>query len=157
MKLSWQLFRRVLSAFVLFCAVAACSPASDSPATGSVSETRRTASQDTVEAGDITSEKVVRDVVGRVVKITEAFGDGPATEWTFDADEPKQVEILERDATQAIATVTVFMTTRNNPVSDEDTVQVTGKLKLLYEREGSKWILKGIENLTFHYTIGVST
>lgn len=99
----------------------------------------------------------MRDVVGRVVMISEVSGVSPPTDWTFEADEYKQVEILEHDATQTVATITVFMATRNNPKPDEDAVQVSGKLKLRYVRKGNVWVLTTIENLTFRYTIGVST
>lgn len=140
-------------AIACVCALAACTPATDAPANGPAV---KTASQDAVRA-EINPEKILRDVVGRVVKISAADGDTPPTDWTFEADEFKQVEILERDAGPAAATITVFMTTRNNPGPDEDAVQVSGKLRLHYQRKGVQWALTTIENLTFRYTIGVAT
>jgi hypothetical protein len=106
---------------------------------------------------EFSAEKIMRDVVGRVIKITNVAGDSPPTDWTFEADEFKQAEILMREGTPAAAVLTVFMTTRNNPGPEEDAVQVSGKLKLHYQRKGGAWVLTTIENLTFHYTIGVST
>ena len=106
---------------------------------------------------DITSEKIVRDIVGRVVKISDSARTRPPDEWTFEATEFRQVEILEKHGTQDKFTVVIFMTTRNNPGPNEDHVQVTGKLQLQYEWRGGQWTLTGIENLSFRYTVGVAT
>ena len=150
------MFRFNLVAIALFCAVAACSPAPESSSGASSDLAIHTANQDPARP-EITAEKIMRDVVGRVIKITEASGDSPPTDWTFEADEFRQVEILEREATLETAAITVFTTTRNNPGQDEEAVQVSGKLKLHYQRKGSQWVLMTIDNLTFHYTIGIST
>ena len=144
------------AAIALFCAVAACSPAPELSAGSPSGPVIRTADKDAPRP-EITVEKIVRDVIGRVVEVTEVRGDSPPTDWTFEADEFKQVEILERETTPAAATITVFMTTRNNPGPDEDAVQVSGKLRLHYQRKGGEWVLRTIENLTFRYTIGIST
>lgn len=142
-------------AFALLCAVAACSPAPESSSGGSSDLAIRTASQDPARL-EITADTIKRDVVGRVIKVTEASGDNQPTDWTFEASEYKQVEILEREATPTGAAITVFITTRNNPGPKEEAVQVSGKVRLHYQRKGSAWILTTIENLTFHYTIGTA-
>ena len=123
---------------------------------GPSSSTIQTANQETAHP-EITAEKIMRDVVGRVVPIADVAEKNAPTDWTFEADEFKQVEILERAATPATAEITVFMTTRNNPKPDEDAVQVTGKLKLHYQRKDGEWALTKIENLSFRYTLGVWT
>ena len=105
---------------------------------------------------EIPVEKIVRDVVGRVVPITEVNGNGTPTDWTFEADEFKQVEVVETQITETAATVVIFMTTRNNAGPADDSVQVSGKLQLRYEREGGVWRLKTLENLTFRYTVGLA-
>ena len=138
---------------VLLCALAACSPAKEISAVSSPGQTIPAASQDAPQS-DITPEKIVRDVIGRVVKITAADSGNPATEWTFDADEFKQVEILERESAPGASALTVFMSTHDNPAQGEDSVQVSGKLKLRYQRKGGEWVLTAIENLTFRYTVG---
>jgi hypothetical protein len=150
------MFRINPVAIALFCAVAACSPAPQSSTGGPSGPAPQTANQDAPRP-EITAEKIVRDVIGRVVKITEVNGNSPPTDWTFEADEFKQVEILEREATPAAAAITVFMTTRNNPGPDDEAVQVSGKLRLHYQRKDGEWVLRTIENLTFRYTIGIST
>lgn len=143
-------------AIALSCSVVACSPAPESASSGASDRVIQTANQD-VARPVVTADKIMRDVVGRVIKITHVSGNNPPVDWTFEADEFKQVEILEREDKLETAAVTVFMTTRNNPGPDEDAVQVSGKLRLHYQRKGSEWVLMMIDNLTFHYTIGIST
>jgi hypothetical protein len=139
-----------------FCAVAACSPAPESSAGGRSGPVIQTASQDEA-LSEITAEKIVHDVIGSVVKITDVEGDSPPADWTFDADESRQVEILERKASPAGAVITAFMTTRNNPGPDDELLTVSGKLRLYYQRKGGEWVLTMIENLTFRYRIDIST
>ena len=155
--------RTVLSITVILFALMGCVPAPES----SSNVTRNAA----VPAGDrdllhfvqesgkpeVATKKIVSDVVGRVIQVSELTGAGPATEWTFDADEFRQVDILEKHLTEKGLTLVIFMTTRNNPGPDEDPVQVSGKLQLQYERTAGQWILTKIENLTFCYSVGVST
>ena len=153
---SHPMLRVNIVVIALLCAVAACSPTPKPSATSSSNSTIQTANQDTARP-DITVEKIMRDVVGRVVRNVNAAEKSEPTEWTFEGDEFKQVEILERTATPTTAEITVFMTTRNNPKPAEDAVQVSGKLKLHYQRKDGEWALAKIENLTFRYTVGVWT
>jgi hypothetical protein len=149
---SLNLLRTLLSITALLCALTACG---ESPETASGNATMRAADQ-TTNQKEIPVEKIARDLVGRIVAITELTGDGTPTDWTFEADEFKQVEIVETQIGDITASLVIFMTTRNNAGPNDDAVQVTGKLKLNYEREGGKWTLKTIENLTFRYTVGLS-
>ena len=137
-------------------ALSGCSPTPQSTTDDYKNSTIPTASQDK-QGQPIPVEKIIRDVVGHVIVITDASDNSDPTEWTFDADEFKQVEVLETESTPSTATVTVFMTTHNNPKKDEDAVQVTGKLRLYYVRQAEKWVLRNIENLSFRYTVGVAT
>jgi hypothetical protein len=155
--------RTVLSATAILFALTGCVPAPESAS----DVTRNTA----VPAGnpglprfvqesgkpEVTTEKIVSDIVGRVVQVSEVTGTGPATEWTFEADEFRQVDILERHMTENGLTLVIFMTTRNNPGPGEDHVQVSGRLQLQYERRAGQWILTTIENLAFRYSVGQST
>ena len=146
-------FHLLLSIALLLGALTACG---ESPSGTADSANVRAADQGASQK-DIPVEKIVRDVVGRVVPITEVTGDGTPTDWTFEADEFKQVEIVETQVTGNTASIVIFMTTRNNPEPKEDAVQVSGKLQLRYERESGRWNLKAIENLTFRYTVGLAT
>jgi len=146
--------RLILSITVLVLALTSCSRAPEATSRVLPNPVLPAASPGQSE---ITADKIMRDVVGRKVQISEVTGKGPDTEWTFDADEFKQVEILERHVVETGLTIVIFMTTRDNPKSDEDSFEVSGKLQLYYERRGNKWILREIENLTFRYAVGVST
>ena len=143
--------RWILSAVAVFMAVTGCNPVSDTPPGG---ELRFVQSPGKPE---ITPEKIVRDVVGRKIRVSEVTGIGPPTEWTFEADEFKRAEILEQRKTEKGMTIVVFMTTHNNPHPDEDNVQVSGKLQLHYEWRIVRWVLTSIDNLTFRYSLGLST
>ena len=96
----------------------------------------------------------MKDIVGRVVSVSEVTGTWPPTEWTFDAAEFRQVEILDRRETNTGSTVIIFMTTRSNPQPDEDDIQVSGRLQLHYEWKGGLWTLTHIDNLSFRYSVG---
>ena len=111
-----------------------------------------------VDKPQITVEKIMSDIVGRVVEAADATGAAPPTEWTFEADEFKQVEILEKHMTETEFTIVIFMTTRDNPKPDEnDVVQVAGKLELRYEWKERQWMLTAVKNLTFKYSVLLST
>ena len=106
---------------------------------------------------EVTSERILRDVVGKVVPINELTGFGPTTEWTFDPGEFRQIDVLERRVEDDGLAIVIFMTTKNNPEPDEDAVAVSGKLLLRYQWRGKDWHLRDIENLTFRYSIGQLT
>jgi hypothetical protein len=109
------------------------------------------------ENSDVNAEKIARDIVGKVVKVTQSSGVGGGNEWTFDADEFRRIVILERTDTPRGQTLVIYVTTQNNPAANEEQVQVSGKLQLDYDRQAGIWVLTGIENLSFRYTLGVST
>lgn len=148
--------RTLLSVAALLLALIGCGPAPDVSSTAARDAKRLQPVQDSGRP-EISAEKIVRDITGRVVKVSDLKRAGPRTAWTFDADEFRQVEILERSATESGTTLVIFITTRNNPRADEDAVQVSGKLQLQYRWRAGQWALATVENLTFRYSIGVST
>jgi hypothetical protein len=154
--------RTVLSVMAILFALAGCVPAPESSSNVTRNPAVPAGNPDPLhfvqESGkpEVAAEKIGSDIVGRVVEVSELTGAGPATEWTFDADEFRQVDILEKHLTEKGLTLVIFMTTRNNPGPDEDHVQVSGKLQLQYERRAGQWILTTIGNLTFRYSVGLS-
>lgn len=136
-----------ITAIVLACA--ACGQAPESAAAAPVVQV--------ADKHEITAQQVKRDVVGRVIKISDVAGKGPPDEWTFEAGEYKQAEILESQRSGNDLTVVVHMMTRNIPKADESSVQVSGRLRLRYALKNGKWVLNAIDNLTFRYSIGVAT
>ena len=105
---------------------------------------------------EISSEKISQDLVGHAVEIPDEEGHGPPATWTFEADEFRQIEILERNITPTTATVTIYMATHDNPGTGEDPNAVSGKLRLKYGRRGAEWVLVDLENLSFRAIEGVS-
>jgi len=150
-----------MSIAVILFALAGCTPSTESSSnvtTKSALAAGNTAPLHAVQESvksEVTAEAIVSDVIGRVVKVSELTGQGPDTDWTFEADEFRKVDILEKHMTEKGLTLVIFMTTRNNPAANEDSVQVSGKLQLQYERRGEQWILTTVENLTFSYTVGL--
>jgi hypothetical protein len=93
--------------------------------------------------------------VGWVVPLSELTGSGPATQWTFEADEYRRLDILERHVTENGIDILVFMLTRNNPGPDDDDVEASGQLRVYYEWKDRRWVIRSIRNLTFRYSVGV--
>lgn len=109
------------------------------------------------DAQEVSADQIKNDLVGRVVHTSDAAGRGPADEWTFEAEEFKQAQILESRRAGNELTIVVYMSTRNNPKADENSIQVSGKLRLRYALKNGRWALDGVDNLTFQYSIGVAT
>jgi hypothetical protein len=150
------MIRTALSAAVILFALTGCWSAPEPASNVSRNADRLQLVQESGRP-EVTAEKIVRDIVGRVVQVSELNEAEPETAWRFEANEFRQVAILEKHVTENRLTLVVFMTTRNNPKPDEDPVQVSGKLQLQYQWKAGRWILKTGENLTLHYSIGVST
>ena len=154
--------RTVLSITVILFALMGCVPAPESSSNVTRNPAVPVGNRDLLhfvqesDKPEVATKKIVSDVVGRVIQVSDLTGAGPATEWTFDADEFRQVDILEKHLTEKGLTLVIFMTTRNNPRFDEDPVQVSGKLQLQYEWRAAQWILTTIENLTFRYSFSLS-
>ncbi len=134
----------------LVAATSACSPQPAPPESGSPGRLVGAADSNTA-LGGITPERIAQDVIGHTIEVESQDGRTPPLDWTFDPNEVRNVEILEREAGADSAAITVLMTTRSDPDAEEDPLELSGKLKLQYGREGSRWELKGIENLTFRY------
>lgn len=152
--------RTVLSVTAILFALTGCVPAPEPPSNATRNPAAPTGNLHFVqESGkpEVSAEKIVRDIVGRVIKVPELTGAGPTNDWTFEADEFREVKILETHRAENGLTLVIFMTTRNNPRPDEDHAQVSGKLQLQYEWRAGQWMLATIANLTFRYSIGQST
>jgi hypothetical protein len=150
------MLRTILSLTTIFIALTGCGQAPDPSATVTATPNSLQLVQN-ARRPEITSEKIASDMVGKAVKISELTGGGPEDAWTFETSEFRQVNILEKNVTNAGLTLVIFMTTRNNPKPDESHVQVSGKLELQYEWKAGQWALANVKNLTFRYTVGVPT
>jgi len=144
-----------LSTTAMLIAVVACSPSPETQPNNASSVDKLQPVQ-LPEKGDVSPEKIESDIIGRVVRVSDVSGAGDPTEWTFEKKEFRHVEVLDRNVNGNTQTLVVFVTTRSNP-EDEEQVQVSGKLQLSYERKAGQWILTGIQNLSFRYSVGVAT
>ena len=150
------MIRNALGVTAMVFAVTACGPTPETTADSARNGERLQPVQHPDKA-EVSPEKIASDIVGRVIRVSDVSGTGDPTEWTFESKEFRHVDVLERKVTGNTQTLVVFVTTRSNPGSDEEQVQVSGKLQLHYERKAGQWVLTGIENLSFRYSIGVST
>jgi hypothetical protein len=103
---------------------------------------------------EITVAKVLKDIIGKQVQATDAAGQAQPMSWTFEENEPKQVEILERQAKDNDIALIIQMSTSGAPGSQDANVQLTGRLRLHYQWNNQDWILGRIDNVTFRYSIG---
>ena len=150
-------FRITLSITAMLFALTGCGPAPESSSAAGPGASRDALqSVQSSDRPEITADRIMSDIVGRVVRVAELTEAGPATDWTFEAGEFRHVDILEKHLAENKLTLVIFMTTRNNPQPNEDNVQVSGRLRLHYERKGSRWGLTTIENLSFRYSLGLS-
>ena len=150
------MIRAILIPVAIVAGLAGCGAKPDSsgvsPSAGDAGSLRSVQSS---EKPEITADRISKDVVGRALVIPEVSGAGPNDKWTFEADEYRRIDILDRRPTAAGLDLLVFMLTRSRP--GEGDVQVSGQLKLRYEWKGKQWVLRSIENVSFRYSVGVST
>ena len=104
---------------------------------------------------EITVEKILKDVVGKEVTAQDAAGQSQPMAWQFEANEPKNAQILETQENDTSIAVVIQMSTGGAPGSDDAHVQLTGKLMLHYEWGGQDWVLRRIQNMNFRYTRGM--
>ena len=155
------LLRSLVAVAAMVLVAAGCGPARE-PAQGAAPGQPASAGGEPLRVKDngrpeITSQGISRDVVGKVIRVEEIHGTQPGTEWTFEADEYRRIDIRERRPTATGVDLLVFMLTKNNPRPDEEDVQVAGQLRMSYEWKAGKWVLQKIENVSFRYSVGIAT
>ena len=151
--------RTIVSLVALVAFSSACSLESPDPAQSAQTSSERR-SGDSVrvqlaQASEITVAKILKDIIGQQVQVTDSAGEAQPMEWTFEENEPKHAEILERQAKGNSIALIIQLNTGGAPGSDDANVQLTGRLRLHYERSGQGWVLKRIDNVTFRYSRGM--
>ena len=101
---------------------------------------------------EITVDKILKDIVGKNITVLDAAGESQAMDWVFEANEPKNAEILERQPNDRGISLVVQMSTSGAPDTDDANMQLSGKLMLQYDWNGRDWVLRQIQNVTFRYT-----
>mgnify|MGYP006299893973 CR=1 FL=1 len=101
-----------------------------------------------------TPERIARDIIGHSVQIRDVDNRKPWSPWTFEADEPKDVDVVDTQVNGSRATVTIELATHDNLDTGEQTTYVSGRLRLRYERGNEGWQLRSIDNVSFRATPG---
>lgn len=106
---------------------------------------------------EITLEDIGEDINGKQVEVPAEGGASEPSSWQFLANEPKEIEILEKQLAGNRATVVVDMRTRTSPRAEEQgyAKRLAGRLRLHYELQTHfvlrKWEIVRIENISFAY------
>lgn len=106
---------------------------------------------------EITAEKIREDLNGQRVGVPAEGGASEPSSWRFFPNEPKEVEIVEKQLAGDKATLVIDLRTRTSPRAEQQgvTKRLAGRLRLHYElRSGialRKWEIVRIENISFAY------
>jgi hypothetical protein len=100
-------------------------------------------------------ENIREDINGQRVSVS---AEGAASEsWRFFLNEPKEIEILEKQLAGDKATLVIDLRTRTSPRAEQQgiTKKLAGRLRLHYELKSyfvvRKWEIVRIENISFAY------
>ncbi|MBV9927933.1 MAG: hypothetical protein JOZ96_23135 [Acidobacteria bacterium] len=110
-------------------------------ATGAEAQRRRTR-QPVRQRPYISPEKISNDLVGLGVRNVPLYDGRPSDTWTFAADEPKTIRVLQTKPAGDTATLVIDI------ITNDANTQLAGKLRLNYERVAGDWILTSVDNLT---------
>jgi hypothetical protein len=106
---------------------------------------------------EITLENIREDLNGQRVEM-RAEGDAsePST-WRIFPNEPKEIEIIEKQLAGTKATFVIELRTRTSPRAEQQgiTKKLAGRLRLHYELQSGfvlrTWEIVRIENISFAY------
>jgi hypothetical protein len=106
---------------------------------------------------EITLENIREDINGQRVNVPPEDGASKPSSWRFFLNEPKEIEILEKQVEGHKATFVINLQTRTSPRAEQQgfTKKLAGKLRLHYELNSyfvvRKWEIVRIENISFKY------
>jgi hypothetical protein len=106
---------------------------------------------------EITLENIREDINGKQVSVPAEDGASEPSSWRFYPNEPKEIEILEKQFAGDRATFVIDMRTRTSTRSEQQgiTKRLAGRLRLHYKLESyfvvRKWEIVRIENISFAY------
>ncbi len=106
---------------------------------------------------EITLENIREDINGQRVKVAAEVGSSEPSSWRFFLNEPKEIEILEKQLAGDKATLVIDLRTRTSPRAEQQgiTKKLAGRLRLHYELKSyfvvRKWEIVRIENISFAY------
>ena len=106
---------------------------------------------------EITVENIREDINGQRVSVPAEGGASEPSSWRFFLNEPKEIEILEKQLAGDKATLLIDLRTRTSPRAEQQgiTKKLAGRLRLHYELKSyfvvRKWEIVRIENISFKY------
>ncbi len=106
---------------------------------------------------EITLETIREDINGKRVEVPAEGDASEPSSWRFFPNEPKELEILEKQLAGDKATFVIDLRTRTSPRSEQQghTKKLAGRLRLHYELQSGfvlrKWEIVRIENISFAY------
>ena len=106
---------------------------------------------------EITLESIREDLNGKRVEVPAEGGASEPSSWRFFPNEPKEIEILEKQLEGDKATFVIDLRTRTSPRAEQQgiTKRLAGRLRLHYELQSGfvlrKWEIVRIENISFAY------
>ena len=106
---------------------------------------------------EITVEKIPEDINGQRVSVPAEDGASEPSIWRFFLNEPKEIEILEKELAGDKATLVIDLRTRTSPRAEQQGIKkkLAGRLRLHYELKSHfvlrKWEIVQIENISFAY------
>lgn len=106
---------------------------------------------------EITLENISEDLNGKRVSVPAEGDASEPSSWRFFPNEPKEIEILEKQLAGNQATFVIDLRTRTSPRAEQQgiTKKLAGRLRLHYELQSGlvlrKWEIVRIENISFAY------
>jgi len=106
---------------------------------------------------EITVEKISEDINGQRVSVPAEGGGSEPSSWRFFLNEPKEIEILDKQLVGDKATLVIDLRTRTSPRAEQQgiTKKLAGRLRLHYELKKyvlvRKWEIVRIENISLAY------
>ena len=106
---------------------------------------------------EITLETIREDINDKRVEVPAEGGASEPSIWRFFPNEPKEIEIVEKQLAGDKATFVIDMRTRTSPRSEQKgiTKKLAGRLRLHYELQSGfalrTWEIVRIENISFAY------
>lgn len=102
---------------------------------------------------EITEETIKEHLVGEFLRrIPAADGSKQTSSWSFQRNEPKTVQIVEKKVESESAVVVIDIKTGSHP-DNEDKIELWGQLRLHYQLESGwvlrQWEIRHIDNLSF--------
>lgn len=106
---------------------------------------------------EITVESIREDINGKRVEVPAEDGAAKPSSWRFYPNEPKEIEIVEKQLAGDKATFVIDLRTRTSPRTEQQgmTKKLAGRLRLHYELQSGfvlrKWEIVQVENISFAY------